>query len=135
MKQLTENKLLESVKRGLDYSAGNLDSRTRVRLTRIRLQALEQNNRSSMFFHVPSLAHGFAAAVVVTLFVTLWALPQAQDSFHMQTAPLISWLEGSNPETTQMGLDLNAMEVLMSTEEMDFLENMDIYEWLDAEYG
>lgn len=135
MKQLTEKMLLESVKRGLDHSAGNLDSRTRIRLTRIRLQALEQNNRSSMFFHTPSLAHGFAAAAVVTLFVTLWVLPQTQDSFHMQVAPLMSWLADSNPETTPMGLDLNAMDVLMSTEEMDFLENMDIYEWLDAEYG
>ncbi|WP_207251694.1 hypothetical protein [Thiothrix fructosivorans] len=32
-------------------------------------------------------------------------------------------------------LDVNAMDVLMSGEDMDLLENLDMYEWLEAEYG
>jgi hypothetical protein len=30
---------------------------------------------------------------------------------------------------------VNVMEVLMSNEEMDFLENLEMYEWMEAEYG
>ncbi len=32
-------------------------------------------------------------------------------------------------------MDVNAIEVLMSHEDMDLLENLDMYEWLEAEYG
>lgn len=135
MEKITENMLLESVKRGLDYSVGNLDSQTQAHLTRIRLQALERNNRSSMFFHIPSFSHGFAAAAVVTLFVTLWVLPNAKDSSPTQAAPAVSMLMDSGQKAAPMTLDQEAMDVLMSSEDMDFLENMDIYEWLVAEYG
>ena len=31
--------------------------------------------------------------------------------------------------------EVNVMEVLMSNEEMDFLENLEMYEWMEAEYG
>lgn len=137
MAKLTENMLLESVKRGLDYSASNLDGQTRARLSRIRLQALEQNNRSSTFFHIPSFAHGFAVAAVVTLFVTLWVLPNVKDSLPTQAEPISSsWEDGvSETDATVTEMDMNVIDVLMSNEEMDFLENLEIYEWLEAEYG
>nr|CAA6811003.1 MAG: Unknown protein [uncultured Thiotrichaceae bacterium] len=31
--------------------------------------------------------------------------------------------------------DVNDTDVLMSNEDMEFLENLELYEWLDAEYG
>ncbi|HRJ53279.1 MAG TPA: hypothetical protein PLE99_10955 [Candidatus Thiothrix moscowensis] len=137
MEKLTENILIESVKQGLDYSADNLDMHTRVRLTRIRLQAIEQNNRSSSFFHVPSFAHGFAAAAVVTLFVALWVLPNADQMLSPQSVPPVSTLVMPETEASASAsvLDGNEMDILMSHEEMDFLENLEIYEWLEAEYG
>ncbi len=135
MTQLTEKELLDSIKRGLDYSAGNLDGQTRSRLTQIRLQALEKNNRLSTVFHIPSFAHVFAAAAVVTLFVTLWVLPNVKDSLPMQVTPTVPLSEEMTSGADATELDMNAMDVLMSNEEMDFLENLEIYEWLEAEYG
>lgn len=38
--------------------------------------------------------------------------------------------QGSDIEKT-----VNDEDVLMSNEDMEFLENLELYEWLDAEYG
>ena len=138
MKTLTEQQLVASVRRGLDQSVSQLDWQTQAKLTRIRLQALEQPvNRPSFGINLASFSHGFATAAVVTLVTALWLLPETIDvpqsshaalpnSLPVEGQPLIGHLTES---------DVSVMDVLMSTEDIEFLENLEMYEWLAAEYS
>jgi hypothetical protein len=137
MKKLTEQALVEAVKQGLDSSVDQLDGVVRERLQRARLQALEQPRyHLSDFLSGWSLSPGFATAAVVTLAASLWVLPNATDSLTSEAPVMVL-----NPDDViqEVAMDaapaVNVMEVLMSNEEMDFLENLEIYEWMDAEYG
>ncbi|MEN9425345.1 MAG: hypothetical protein RL122_2728 [Pseudomonadota bacterium] len=120
--EITEQVVVKVVKQGMDQSVMHLDWQTQAALTRLRMQSLAQLDRRSIGFRFSSLARGFAVAAAVTLTVTLWVLPTLTE---MPSRPLLSTTE----------LDVNAMDVLMSGEDMDLLENLDMYEWLEAEYG
>lgn len=48
--------------------------------------------------------------------------------------PLVA-VDGKNPASHVTEADVGVMEVLMSTEDMEFLENLEMYEWLAAEYS
>jgi len=136
VKNLTEQVLVEAVKQGLDRSANGLDAQIRGKLSQARLQALARNDRPSDFFGFMSFSNGFAATAVVTLAVALWVLPNATDSLTPEAVPEASLVpERSLPEATAVNQEGNVMDVLMSNEEMDFLENLEMYEWMDAEYG
>ena len=140
MTKLTEQQLVASVRRGLDQSADQLDWQTHAKLTRIRLQALEQQaDRPSFGINLASFSHGFATAAVVTLVKALWLLPETTDKSQptMPQAigiPLVD-VDGKNPASHVTEADVGVMEVLMSTEDMEFLENLEMYEWLAAEYS
>lgn len=131
-KEFTERLLAESVRQGMDQSVRELDWQTQAKLTRLRLQALEQQpGHLSGGFDFSSFSRGFAVATAVTLAITLWVLPNAKDSLPES----LSMLSDKATETSDTELDVNVMEVLMSNEDMDFLENLEMYEWLEAEYG
>jgi hypothetical protein len=136
MNRPTEQVLVEAVRRGLDYSANTLDWPVRARLQQARLQALDRHIHWSAFLHLPSFSGGFATAAVVTLAVTLGVLPNATDLPPVeQDSVTFSPVPSSRSDTPDTVVDAKVMEVLMSGEEMDFLENLDMYEWLAAEYG
>lgn len=136
MKKLTEQALVEAVKQGLDSSVDQLDAVMRERLYRARLQALEPRHRLSDFLSRWSFSPGFATAAVVTLAATLWVLPNATDSLTSEAPVTASNLDHAVPEVAMDAApEVNVMEVLMSNEEMDFLENLEMYEWMEAEYG
>ncbi|OQX02514.1 MAG: hypothetical protein BWK73_42435 [Thiothrix lacustris] len=120
--EITEQVVVKVVKQGMDQSVMSLDWQTQAALTRLRVQSLAQLDRRSVGFRFSSLSRGFAVLTAVTLAVTLWVLPTLTE---MPSRPLLSTTE----------LDVNAMDVLMSGEDMDLLENLDMYEWLEAEYG
>lgn len=124
-------KLIETARQELDALANNLDPRTREKLRQAREHALHQADRQSVFFNLPSFSGGFAIAAIVTLAVALGVLPNMADLPAVNTNSM-----ASIPELFPSGVpDADAMEVIMSGEDMDFLENLDMYEWLDAEYG
>ena len=78
----------------------------------------------------------FATAAVVTLAAILWVLPNATDSLTSEAPVTASNLDHAVPEVAMDATpEVNVMEVLMSNEEMDFLENLEMYEWMEAEYG
>ena len=136
MKKLTEQALVEAVKQGLDSSVDQLDAVMRERLYRARLQALEPRHRLSDFLSGWSFSPSFATAAVVTLTATLWVLPNATDSLTSEAPVTASNLDHVVPEVAMDAVPgVNVMEVLMSNEEMDFLENLEMYEWMEAEYG
>ena len=120
--ETTEPLLMGVVRQGMEHSVIHLDWQTQAKLTHLRLQALERANHSAASFRFSSLARGFAVATAVTLAVTLWVLP---DRVEMHPSA----------EVSAAAPDINAMDVLMSGEDMDLLENLDMYEWLEAEYG
>ncbi|MEZ5453934.1 MAG: hypothetical protein R3E93_14130 [Thiothrix sp.] len=130
-KEFTERLLAESVRQGMDQSVRGLDWQTQAKLTYLRLQVLEQSGRSSGSFGFSSFSRGFAVASAVTLAVALWVLPNVRN-----TLPGSMLTAGEDAtETVDAELDISTMEVLMSGEDMDFLENLEMYEWLEAEYG
>ena len=136
MKKLTEQALVEAVKQGLDSSVDQLDAVMRERLYRARLQALEPRHRLSDFLSGWSFSSSFATAAVVTLAAILWVLPNATDSLTSEAPVTASNLDHAVPEVAMDAApEVNVMEVLMSNEEMDFLENLEMYEWMEAEYG
>lgn len=136
MKKLTEQALVDAVKKGLDSSVDQLDAVTRERLYRARLQALAPRHRLSDFFSDWSFSPSFATAAVVTLVASLWVLPNVTDSPTSGVPVTTSNLDHALPEAAMDATsEANVMEILMSNEEMDFLENLEMYEWMDAEYG
>jgi hypothetical protein len=119
--EITEQIVVNRVRQGMDHSVVHLDWQTQAALTRLRVQSLAQLDRRSSGFRFSSLSRGFAIATAVTLAVTLWWLPTVT--------------EMPSHSMAAVDLDVNAMDVLMSGEDMDLLENLDMYEWLEAEYG
>lgn len=121
-KEITEQVLLKAVKQGMDHSVSSLDWQTRAKLTRMRLQALERQSSLSRKVDFLSFFQGFATALTITLAVLFGVMP------HMTTPASENFL-------SEVGGEAGTMEVLMSPEDMEFLENLEMYEWLEAEYG
>jgi hypothetical protein len=131
MQDITEQLLVETVRQGMDQSVRDLDWQTQAKLTRLRLQAMEQKSHLSEHFGFSSFSRGFAVATAVTLAATLWVLPDVTE-----TPPGVLPVPSDNlTDASDSDLDMNVMEVLMSSEDMDLLENLEMYEWLEAEYG
>ncbi|WP_028489053.1 hypothetical protein [Thiothrix lacustris] len=129
--EMTERLVVGVVKQGMDHSVINLGWQTQAKLTRLRLQALDQLDQPSAGFGFSSLSRGFAIATAVTLAATLWVLPDMAET----RSGGLALASDALMDASAANLDVSAMDVLMSGEEMDLLENLDMYEWLDAEYG
>lgn len=123
-------RLAAHVQQGLDEAADGLDMRVQSRLRCMRVQAVEAVEHPSVWRRMRQVnqslftnpvMQGAAFASVATLAVSLWLMPgyQAQNTTVYQ----------------ENGVEVNEMDVLMSNEDMDFLENLEVYEWLEAEYG
>ncbi len=133
--EITEQLLVTAVKQGMDHAVMALDWQTQARLTRLRLQALEleQKRHWSEGFGLSSLSRGVAIATAVTLAATLWVLPDT--ALPPDSVAAVSGDHFTDAATATTEVDVNVMEILMASEDMDLLENLDMYEWLEAEYG
>lgn len=125
----TEQTILKVVKQGLAQSVRELDLNTKQRLLRKRRLALKHRRHLSGCSNLVSFSPSMAVAAGIILVVILWLMPTITDSGLTVIPPL------TNVEVEPKGMDTSTMEVLMSNEDLDFLENLDIYEWLDSEYG
>ncbi|OQX11210.1 MAG: hypothetical protein BWK73_18245 [Thiothrix lacustris] len=131
----TEQLLVSAVKQGMEQAVMELDWQTQAKLTRLRLQALEleQQRHWSEGFGLSAFSRGFAIATAVTLAATLWVLPETVVSPEgLATAAADDPVTNADAETDA---NANVMEVLTASEDMDLLENLEMYEWLEAEYG
>lgn len=123
-----DERLAQVIQQSLDAAEQQLAPATRQRLYRLRQQALEPRRRLSQFFTSPSYSWVTASIGLVTLSLILWGMPlQFAPKPAVTTAPLISQT-GTDAKYTES--ELNNMDVIMSNEEFDFLENLDMYEWL-----
>ena len=129
--EMTERLVMGVVKQGMEHSVLNLDWQTQAKLTRLHLQALDQLDPSSAGFNLSLRARWCAGAPAVPLTACCWLLP-ARGGRHPGVLALSS---DTLTDASAANLDVSVMDVLMSGEDMDLLENLDMYEWLDAEYG
>ncbi|UOG91578.1 MAG: hypothetical protein L3K52_15475 [Candidatus Thiothrix sulfatifontis] len=132
--EITEQLLVSAVKQGMDQAVMGLDWQTQATLTRLRLQALEREQKRHWAegFGLSAFSRGFAIATAVTLAATLWVLPDTAIPPDSLAAAAGDHFTDAAAETDA---DVNVMEVLMASEDMDLLENLEMYEWLEAEYG
>ena len=98
------------VKAMLDEGNAHLDARVRSRLTQARHAALAQaDSRPNLWLRQWAPAAGIAAAAVLAVLV--WPTPREQP-----------------PDEA-----LNDLEIVLAGENLDLLEDLDFYEWVDAD--
>ena len=128
--------LLERVGKALDSQAEQLDPVVLTRLRRARVAAMNSYRQerpagwrvsfSRLFGFSRPVWQGFAVAALATVLVSAFVL---QGKF-VSTGHLAVDSSVQGEESV-----VNVMDMLMSNEDMELLENLELYEWLDAEYG
>lgn len=116
MDKKAEVELLDRVRRGLTEQCDKLPDVTLRQLGAARSNALNAPATQQRFFKQTLLGMPFAP------------LSAALSAEVLGVALLVT--QGGDIETV-----VSDEEVIMSTEDMEFLENLELYEWLDAEYG
>jgi hypothetical protein len=107
-----EKRLLEKAKSLLSEAAENLDSQTKKRLERIRLDALAAARRTEAKFFLPPrwiTASALATAAIAGVAIFFW----------LRASP------GNFP-----GKQVEDFEIITSTENIEFYENLEFYRWL-----
>ncbi|PIE00965.1 MAG: hypothetical protein CSA79_01610 [Thiothrix nivea] len=127
MHNKAEPELLDIVRQGLTGQCDRLPEETLRRLQVMRAGVLDKTAAPSRFYNrtifgVPLTPLSAALSVGV-----LWGM-----LLMMPDNPLQQYTAGNAGEAVDM---VDDVDVLMSTEDIEFLENLEIYEWLDAEYG
>ena len=107
-----EKRLLEKAKGLLSEAAENLDSQTKRRLERIRLEAL-------------STAEGKVARFFPR---SRWVTVGAFAAAGMAVVAVFFWLRTSTGDFP--GKHIEDFEIIASSENMDLYENLDFYRWL-----
>ena len=107
-----ERRLLEKAKDLLSEAAENLDSQTKKRLERIRLDALTTVERPGAKFFLPPrwiTASAFVTAAIAGVAIFFW----------LRASP------GNFP-----GKQAEDFEIITSAENIEFYENLEFYRWL-----
>jgi len=107
--------MVNQVRRTLDHSCDRLDAQTRSRLNSIRHAALEQAGRKKTW---PMLAPfgGLVTACVLVLVVSM--------NYNGSTVQPVNKSTGS-------GMAIEDLDILTSTESLEFYENLEFYQWLE----
>ena len=110
---------VRQLKSVLDAGNAHLDGHVRSRLTRARHAALEQARPAPAFWARQwAPAAGVAAAAVLA--VLLWPGARQSSTIDAQV------VDEAGP---------NDLEIVFAEENLDLLEDLDFYEWVDAEAG
>ncbi len=112
----TDREFEERTKLLFDESVGALDGETRSKLTQARYRALEELAPRRQAAWARALVPVGAAAVVATLTVMLW--------------------QGQSSPVDEAGFDVAAvsdLEILLSEEELDMIEELEFYAWLEEQ--
>ncbi|MBU0679794.1 MAG: hypothetical protein KKD73_00060 [Proteobacteria bacterium] len=136
----SEEKFITEIKKQLDESVDNLDGATRSRLNRMRSQALDFHDAKPRTDRIWLLTGGaLLPALTLALFV-YFGIPR-QHVHDQQT----SQVAASHQETTSATYDLAVstpspelldtenLKILMSTEELEMLSDLDFLTWLTHE--
>lgn len=134
---LPDAELSNSVRISLAKQVDAIDDNMLARLRRARVAAVSSGQQGGLLQRLwnnismsPVLSAPVAQASVAML-VAVFSI-----SLVLMPPPLVSKSASSGVDVQQNGRQaLSEMDVLMSNEDMEFLENLEIYEWLVAEYG
>lgn len=99
----------------LTRDADALDDATRARLRAARLRALsalDDRPRRAFRFGVPAAAAVAAAVLATVLIVPRWS--------------------AERPQETIASLDLEDLEILAATEDLELYEHLEFYRWLET---
>ena len=135
MNNKREAECLSALKQGLNREANNLEPNVQIRLQQIRQQSVYTFNTDS------TVKKRLDFNQWLSNFLAPKAVRLAMLSSLLLTVVLVLALQGNSSIWPEKSLDTlptpsnNSKDVLMSNEDIEFLENMDIYEWLAAEYG
>jgi len=110
-----EQRLLEKAKVLLSEAAENLDSQTKRRLERIRLDALNSAEGKGARFFVP----------------LQWVTVGAIGATAMAVLAIFFWLRASPGDFP--GKHIEDFEIITSKEQIDLYENLEFYRWLTTE--
>lgn len=126
---------LNALEQGLNREADNLSPQLQTRLQQARQQAMAELNVRRLskvqngfvgWFNSLQLFDFKGSAVLASLVgASVLAIGMQVAINHFSDKSLVSLEVKPN----------NSTDVLMSNEDIEFLENMDIYEWLAAEYS
>jgi hypothetical protein len=107
-----ETRFLKNIKKTLDDGSRNLDSSHQSKLTQIRYQALESKSKRMFpnWSYLPAMRWGTVACAL-----------------------LIGVLYFGQPGTVQMEPGLEDIDLLASTDVMEFYEDLEFYSWLAEE--
>ena len=106
----------EQTKRLFDESVAALDGETRSKLTQARYRALEEMKPRRQTVWTRALVPVGVAAAVAMLTITLW--------------------QGQIPSADDGDFDVAAvtdLEILLSEEELDMIEELEFYAWLEEQ--
>lgn len=120
MNKKADVELLDKVSQGLTRQCDRLPEETLLQLDAIHKNVMNSAIPQRRFFKQ-----------------TILGLPLAPVSLAMTAGVLGIALLATpdSPLTDNEGEVVNDIDVLMSNEDIEFLENLEMYEWLDAEYG
>lgn len=100
------NEWLETIRRDLQQGIDELDTGTSLKLSEIRCQVLAQATKRNLSTYI--LPAVLASACLVLALVLYFPRPQ--------------------PKQIQM---INNLDVFTNSQNLDLIENLDFYEWLD----
>ncbi|MEZ5535939.1 MAG: hypothetical protein R3F02_09975 [Thiolinea sp.] len=132
MNNKTELELLNKVRQGLTEQCDKLPEQTVSRLRTIRGIVQKKAVVPQRFYHQTVLGVPFTpvAATLSAGILGVVLLMMSGSPVKKYTAETAGIGETGNIVDV-----VDDVDVLMSNEDMEFLENLEIYEWLDAEYG
>ena len=101
-----DKQFVDKVRQTLDQHADAVDEVTAARLAAIRRNALDSRSRRPHW--LPAAAWSAVAASVLTVALFL------------------------NQGTDLPGIDLDALELVAQSEDLELIEELDFYDWLDS---
>ena len=129
-KNKLEAQLLEAINDSLDDQSESLDTSTINRLRQMRMKS--SGWACVRWLPVHTIISTPVAPAVVAMLVAIF-------SVSLVLAPGKPMEQSSTAQVDSLQLGgggaLSEIDILMSNEEMEFLDNLEIYEWLAAEYG
>lgn len=139
--------LHKEISRALDQKVLQIDASTYSALNRVREQALLKAKQPRMFglfeLSLFGSAGRFATAIFSVLFVvgTLITTTNWLDNSQLNNntnMPIVEKQQDSVPNENTDSLQITTgidFDALKEGEDLDLFENMDLYQWLDNEFG